>query len=198
MIVGLGLLQFTSSILLKQDFSRVFMHKDTFLPQLNHHRNRQTVNLMITVNLMCTLLSDNVSSLLLSLTPKLYWLPPPSFCMTCSPTSSISVHEAENVEGSNFQGFWGFCLTPKMLSLNFCQKSRTDTASLLSQYYITIHYFLTMLAPYSPLVHNWLCVLITNITLFVIGRNWRFSENILSAHKTWPTSSAPALVKIKA
>ena len=28
------------------------MHKGTFLPPLNHYSNRQTINLMITVNLI--------------------------------------------------------------------------------------------------------------------------------------------------
>ena len=78
MIVGLGLLQFTSCSFTETRFSRDI--KTHFLPPLNHYSNRQTVNPMAAVGLMCRLLSDNVSSLLLSLTPKLYWLPLTSYC----------------------------------------------------------------------------------------------------------------------
>ena len=43
----------------------------------------------------------------------------------------------KNFEGSNFREFQGFCLTSKILSSNFCQKSRTDIASLLSQFRVS-------------------------------------------------------------
>ena len=61
-------------LLLKPYFQRaVYIHNFTIHSTLlNHYSNRQTVNLMAAVGLMCRLLSDSVSSLLLSLTPKLY------------------------------------------------------------------------------------------------------------------------------
>ena len=62
----------------KPDFQRVLcMHNfTTHSILLNHYNNRQTVNPMAAAALICRLLSDSVSSLLLSLTPKLY----PALC----------------------------------------------------------------------------------------------------------------------
>ena len=64
--------------------------KTHFSPPLNHYSNKQTVNQMAAVGLMCRLLSDNVSSLLLSLTPKLYWLPLMSYYIICNTTQFVS------------------------------------------------------------------------------------------------------------
>ena len=79
-----GFLQIRSQFISLRPYfpTLLYMHnfKTYFSPPFNHYNNRQTVNPMAAVGLMCRLLSDNVSSLLLSLIPKLYWLPPPSFC----------------------------------------------------------------------------------------------------------------------
>ena len=70
MIVGLHLHYI---FLLKPDFQKVIHNFTTHSILLNHYSNRQTVNPMAAVGLMCRLLSDCVSSLLLSLTLKLYY-----------------------------------------------------------------------------------------------------------------------------
>ena len=71
MIMGLNL---HCILLLKPDFQRaVYMHNSTIhFTLLNHYSNRQTINPMTAVGLMCRLLSDSVSSLLLSMTTKRY------------------------------------------------------------------------------------------------------------------------------
>ena len=71
MIMGLSL---HCILLLIPDFQRVlYIHNFTTLSTLlNHYSNTQAVNVMTAVGFMCRLLFDSVSSLLLSLTPKLY------------------------------------------------------------------------------------------------------------------------------
>ena len=70
MIVGLGLLYFYFTLSQTDHISQAFytcMHnfKTHFSQPLNHYSNRQTENPMAAVGLMCRLLSENVSSLLL-------------------------------------------------------------------------------------------------------------------------------------